>query len=98
MKIFLIGLMGSGKSFLGKKISESMNLPFIDLDTEIEKQEKLSIAEIFSAKSEDYFRTVETSLLRSNSAKKEFVMATGGGAPCFHGNMDYIKQTGISVY
>lgn len=98
MKIFLIGLMGSGKSFLGKKISQSVNLPFIDLDKEIEKQEGLSVNKIFSTKGQEYFRTVEAATLRKCSEAKEFVMATGGGAPCFHDNMAFIKQNGTSVF
>lgn len=98
MKIFLIGLMGSGKSLLGKRISKQVNLPFIDLDKEIEKQEGLTISKIFSQKGKEYFRTIEAAALRKNSEIKEFVMATGGGTPCFHDNMNFINQTGTSVF
>jgi shikimate kinase len=98
MKIFLIGLMGSGKSFLGKKISQSLNLPFIDLDEEIEKQEGQTVTKIFSTKGKEYFRTIEAAALRKNSEAKEFVMATGGGTPCFHDNMNFIKQNGTSIF
>lgn len=98
MKIFLIGLMGSGKSLIGKRISKQINLPFIDLDEEIEKQEGLSVVKIFSQKGNDYFRTIEAAALRKHSEAKEFVMATGGGTPCFYDNMDFIQQTGTSVY
>lgn len=98
MKLFLIGLMGSGKSVMGKRISQSVQLPFIDLDDEIEKEEGLKISEIFSTKGEDYFRTLEAASLRRHSERKEFVMATGGGAPCFHDNMNFINQTGTSIF
>jgi shikimate kinase len=98
MKIFLIGLMGSGKSFLGKKISQSVSLPFIDLDVEIENQEGQPISKIFSTKGKDYFRTIEAAALRKSNEAKEFVMATGGGTPCFHDNMNFIKQNGISIF
>lgn len=98
MKLFLIGLMGSGKSVMGKRISQSVQLPFIDLDDEIEKEEGLKISEIFSTKGEDYFRTLEASALRRYSETKEFVMATGGGAPCFHDNMEFINKTGTSIF
>lgn len=98
MKIFLIGLMGSGKSFLGEKISQSIQLPFLDLDAEIEKQEGLPVSKIFSAKGQEYFRTIEAVALRKHSERKEFVMATGGGTPCFHDNMNFIIQTGTSIF
>jgi len=98
MKIFLIGLMGSGKSFLGKKISKSIQLPFLDLDVEIEKQEGLSVSKIFSTKGKEYFRTIEAAALRKQGEAKEFVMATGGGTPCFHDNMNFIKQAGTSIF
>lgn len=98
MKIFLIGLMGSGKSFLGKKIAQSIQLPFLDLDAEIEKQEGLSISKIFSTQGKEYFRTIEAAALRKHSEVKEFVMATGGGTPCFHNNMSFINQIGTSIF
>ena len=98
MKLFLIGLMGSGKSFLGKKISEALHLPFIDLDQEIEKEEGSSVSEIFAVKGEEHFRKLEAAVLRKSSNSTEFVMATGGGAPCFHQNMDFIKKTGTSIF
>ncbi len=98
MKLFLIGLLGSGKSVLGKKISRSVQLPFIDLDEVIETQQGMKITEIFSAKGEEYFRTIEAVALREQSEAKEFVMATGGGTPCFHNNMSFINEMGISIF
>jgi shikimate kinase len=98
MKIYLVGLPGSGKSLLGRKLSKSINLPFIDLDAELEKHEGLKVAKIFAGKGQDYFRTLEADMLRKLSDEKEFVMATGGGAPCFHNNMEFINQTGTSIF
>ena len=86
MKLYLIGLPGSGKSVLAKKISRSLRLPVFDLDECIEMQEGVKISEIFSAKGQEYFRTIEADALRKQSESKEFVMATGGGTPCFHNN------------
>jgi len=83
---------------MGKRISQSVQLPFIDLDDEIEKEVGMKIPEIFSTKGEDYFRTLEASALRRYSETKEFVMATGGGAPCFHDNMEFINKTGTSIF
>lgn len=98
MKIFLIGMPGCGKSVLGKGLSKSINLPFIDLDAELEKQENLKVSEIFKSKGQDYFRDIEAVALRSRSTEAEFVMATGGGTPCFHNNMEFINETGTSIF
>jgi len=98
MKIFLIGLMGSGKTFLGREVAKYASLPFLDLDAEIEKQEGQSVSNIFSTKGEEYFRTIEAASLRTCNEEEEFVMATGGGTPCFHNNMDFILQAGTSIF
>jgi shikimate kinase len=98
MKLFLIGLLGSGKSFLGKELAQQLKLPFIDLDDVLESQERMKVSEIFSAKGEAHFRKMEATALRNQSEQKEFVMATGGGTPCFHDNLSFINQAGISVF
>ena len=61
--IFLVGFMGSGKSHYGKGLSALLHVPYVDLDARIEKQEGMSIAEIFSQKGEAYFRQIETQVL-----------------------------------
>lgn len=99
MKIYLIGMPGSGKSTLGRELAARMNLPFIDLDDAIEQQEKMPISQIFSEKGEGYFRQVESSVLNQFAqSPNDFVIATGGGAPCFHDGITVINNSGISVY
>lgn len=99
MKIYLIGMPGSGKTTLGKKVASELLVDFVDLDAEIEKRETRPITEIFSRQGEDYFRKLEAELLREWAASaKSFVMATGGGAPCFYNSMEVINQTGISIF
>jgi shikimate kinase len=99
MKIFLIGLPGSGKTTLGKQLAEKMNLPFADLDSEIEKKEGQTVKEIFAQKKESYFREMETKTLQEFCLlKSDFVMATGGGAPCFFDNMSLMNQSGLSIF
>jgi shikimate kinase len=99
MKIYLIGMPGSGKSTLGKQLARALSAPFIDLDHEIEKQEQKSISEIFAQSGEDQFREVESKLLHEFAVSSEpFVMATGGGAPCFFNGIDVINQTGVSIF
>jgi shikimate kinase len=99
MKIFLIGLPGSGKTTLGRKLAKALNIPFVDLDQEIERREGRLIREIFKAKNEEYFRVLEANELAAwCDSEKRFVMATGGGAPCFFRNMELINKAGTSIF
>jgi shikimate kinase len=99
MKIFLIGLPGSGKSTIGKSLALELAYPFIDLDQEIEKQEGRTIKQIFKQMHEGYFRQLESKALKKYCLSTDsFVMATGGGAPCFYDNMEQINQSGKSVF
>lgn len=97
-KFFLIGFMGSGKSTFGKKLAKTMQLPFIDLDKEIEKKAKCSVSDIFKYLGEDTFRKMESETLKSFENEQGFVMATGGGTPCYFDNLHYIHTQGISIY
>jgi shikimate kinase len=99
MKIFLIGLPGSGKTTLGKSLAEKLKLSFLDLDTEVEKSEGRPVKGIFETNGENYFREVESNLLGEFcSAAKNFVMSTGGGTPCFNKNMMAMNKAGRTVF
>ncbi|MBX2946567.1 MAG: shikimate kinase [Cyclobacteriaceae bacterium] len=99
MKIFLVGLPGSGKSTFGKQLAEALQLPFIDLDKEIEQACGMPVAEIFASKGEPWFREQESVTLRTIVGKDHsFVMATGGGTPCFHGSMELMNQAGTTIF
>jgi len=98
MKIFLIGMPGSGKSTLGRAVARKLDYAFADLDTLIVEQEGLSIPQIFAQHGEAYFRQAEKTALRKTELLDGLVIATGGGTPCFFDNMDWMKNHGITVW
>lgn len=98
MLLFLIGLPGSGKTTLGKQLAAALKIPFMDLDQEIVQRYKLSIEEIFQQKGESEFRKMERDTLHSLTQTKELIVATGGGAACFHDNMKWMNKHGITLY
>lgn len=98
MKVFLIGMMGSGKSFWKHRLSAKFKIGGYDLDSIIESVEESSISELFEENGESSFRKTEAKLLRWFGEKKSFVLATGGGTPCFHQNMEWMNQQGITIW
>jgi len=98
MRIYLIGFMGSGKSAAGRALARHLAVPFVDLDERIEREEGRSVAEIFTTRGEVAFRSAERRVLEAVSSGPEAVVATGGGTPCFSGNMDLMNRTGTTVY
>ena len=97
--IFLIGMMGSGKSYWGKIISRMINYKFVDMDDLLIQQEGKTINEIFKDKGEQYFRDKETEILQQSFLLQDhFVMATGGGLPCFNNNMKQLNEQGITIW
>jgi shikimate kinase len=96
--IFLIGMPSSGKSTLGRQLAKQLNFQFVDMDDLIVNQELSSVFEIFKYKGEDYFRQVESKILKSVKPNQKLIIATGGGVPCFFDNMDFIKANGISIF
>ncbi|QEC50918.1 shikimate kinase [Anseongella ginsenosidimutans] len=98
MKLFLIGYMGAGKTTLGKPLAQQLALPFIDMDTVLEEREGKTITNLFEELGESGFREKERDILRNGIFPDAFVMATGGGAPCFFDNMDWMNHKGVTMY
>ena len=99
MRIFLVGFMGCGKTHWGKELSAALKIPFFDLDQKIEEKEERSINEIFEERGEEYFRLLEKEVLYMLVESHEsFIMACGGGTPCFYNNIDYMNQQGTTVW
>lgn len=97
-KIFLVGMMGSGKSYWTKKMAKWIKSAGYDLDDLIEMNEEKTISEIFSEDGEEQFRKTEAKILRWFKEKKKYVLATGGGTPCFLDNMAWMKKEGIVIW
>jgi shikimate kinase len=96
--IFLVGMPSSGKSTLGRKLARLLNYEFVDMDKLIVDDQGMTIPAIFSSKGEDHFREVESRILKTLLPDQSYVVATGGGVPCFFDNMDYIKANGLSIF
>lgn len=98
-RIYLIGMPGSGKSYFGRKLSETLDYPLIDLDQVIEEQEEMEISAIFASKGEDYFRDLESATLQSvTESSDHLIIATGGGAPCYRNGLEYMNEHGVTVF
>jgi shikimate kinase len=96
--IALVGLMGAGKSAIGKKLALALKLPFVDADTEIEAAAKMPVAEIFEAYGEPEFRRLEASVIKRILESGPQVLATGGGAFMSEATRDIIHENGISLW
>ena len=91
-QIFLIGMMGSGKSTVGSMLADKLDWIFIDIDTELEKDHSLSINDMFK-NGEDKFRTYETEKLKQIVLKDHIVCATGGGIVLEDSNYRILDQS-----
>ncbi len=96
--IYIVGMMGSGKSYWGKLLSKATNLPLHDLDEYIEKAASKSIKAIFENEGESTFRLLEKKQLFETFAMPPSIISTGGGTPCFFDNMNQMNKHGITLW
>jgi shikimate kinase len=95
--IVLVGFMGSGKTTVGKLLSEKTGMPLVDMDTLIEERAGKTINEIFADEGEAHFRSLERSLVQELSAREGLVISTGGGIVLNPGNIADFERTGLVV-
>lgn len=98
MRIYLIGMPGSGKSTLGVSLAQKLSYTFMDLDEKIVEKEGMPVSEVFNQKGEQYFRETESAVLRETIHLDNVVVATGGGAPCFFDNLEWMNKNGVSLF
>jgi len=96
--LVLIGMMGAGKSSIGRKLAHRLNLPFVDADAEIERAAGMSISDIFAKHGEPYFRAGEARVIARLLEGGPQVLATGGGAFMHPQSREAIRAKGISVW
>ena len=99
MRYFVVGYMACGKTTYAKRLAEREGLRFVDLDAAVEERAGRCIAELFAEGGEARFRELERQVLREVAEREDdFVMATGGGTPCFFDNMDYMNSRGETLF
>ena len=96
--IYLIGMMGAGKSTIGKKLSDAIDIPLLDMDIELEKIMEMKIDTIFNEYGENRFRMIESSFFSEITKKNIFVYATGGGIILDKSNQKILMQKGTTIF
>jgi shikimate kinase len=97
-RYYLIGFMGTGKTYWGTRMAQALNCPFIDLDEALEGRHGMLISAIFEQYGEHTFRQWERQMLLETALEPRLVVATGGGTPCFADNMDWMNKHGITIF
>ncbi len=98
LRVFLVGFMCSGKTTVGRILAEKTGWELLDIDSEIERREGMSIPLIFEKKGEDYFRDLELKVLKEVAERKRIIVATGGGLGSNSEAMDLMKSKGYVVW
>lgn len=96
--IFIVGYMGAGKSTLGRKLAQELGLTFVDTDIFLENRFRRRVSDMFAEIGEEAFRRRERIIAEELSGMQDAIIATGGGLPCFYGNMDLLNESGLTIY
>ena len=98
MRIYLVGYMGAGKSTTSKRLALKLGWEAYDTDRLFEERYKISINDFFHKYDAELYRRLETQILHETLSLDNAVIATGGGTPCFNGNMEWMNQNGFTVF
>lgn len=96
--VVLVGMMGAGKTAVGRALAAKLNVPFLDSDAEIEKAANMSIAEIFARDGEAFFRQKESQVIARLLDEERCILSTGGGAYLAESNRAVISDQGVAVW
>ena len=96
--VALVGMMGAGKTAVGRAVAAKLDVPFLDSDAEIEAAANLSVPEIFQRDGEVFFRKRETEVIRRLLETQSGILSTGGGAYLAQVNRDNIRQKGVALW
>lgn len=96
--IILVGFSGCGKTTIGRKVANRLDLQFVDLDDAVEGRYHIDITGLFRRYGESIFRECEHNVLKEVLQMKGIVLSTGGGTPCYKNTMDLLNANGITVY
>lgn len=97
-RVYLVGFMGSGKTAVGRRVAERLAVPFVDLDTEIERTSGLTVRALFDSLGEPAFREREAAFLQGTEALPEAIVSGGGGSFAADGNRRAIARLGTAVF
>lgn len=97
MNIVLTGFMGTGKSKIGKRLATELRMGYLDTDELIEEREKDSISAIFKKKGEEYFRHLETKVVKEVALLDNYVISSGGGVVLREGNIRLLKKNALII-
>lgn len=98
IKVILLGYMGSGKSTIGKLVGEAIGIPFLDLDSLIEKKLNCSVSSIFETRGELFFRKIEHELLHEiMQTDQSVILSLGGGTPCYYANHEFFFGENVTA-
>lgn len=98
MRIYLVGYMSAGKSTTAKRLANRLGMEAFDTDRLFEARYKISINDFFHKYDANLYRRLETQILHDTLQYDNAVIATGGGTPCFNGNMDWMNQHGFTIF
>ena len=98
MRIFLVGYMGAGKTTNGKRLARRLGLDWKDTDHLFEERYCISTDDFFHKYDEPLYRQLEAQILRSTEQYDNVVISTGGGTPCFHDNIDWMNEHGLTIF
>lgn len=96
--LVFVGLMGAGKSVIGRLVAQQLNIPFVDSDTEIERVSRMTITELFASYGEDEFRALESRVIKRLLKAGPRVVSVGGGAFINERSRRHIKRGGLSIW